>query len=65
MDLATVFRGDRFRLVSGIACNTLNIPSQVVSSMEEATNHVRRPAIVAWPCNDRLATQDAEQKDIT
>jgi hypothetical protein len=67
MDIAEVFRGDRGRLVSGTACQTPGNapdPPQVVPGMEEAMGRFPPAAIVAGPCNDRLATQETEQMDI-
>jgi hypothetical protein len=69
MDIAAFFRGDRFRLVSGIACETPENAHRCRHKLCPAW-WMRRadslwPAIVARPGNDRLATQDKEQMDIT
>ena len=69
MEIAAIFRGDHGRLVSGIACQTPENARQFRHKSCLAQRKRRpgflRPAIVAWTCNNRLATQDSAQTDIT
>ncbi len=69
MDIAATFRGDRFRLVSGSAWKTPENAAEFRHKSCPAWKKRRaaspRPAIIARPCNDRVATQDPEQMDIT
>jgi hypothetical protein len=68
MDIAATFRGDRFRLVSCVGCQTLDIVRgfrhKSCPVWRKRPTHALRPAIVAWPGNDRVAAQDTEQVDI-
>jgi hypothetical protein len=69
MSIAAIFRGDRFRLVSGSHCqtseNARHFRHKSCSDRRKGQADSLRPAIIARPCNDRVATQDAEQMDIT
>jgi hypothetical protein len=65
MDIAAVFRGDRFRLVSGIACQTpedaRGFRQKSCSVCKKRRVHSHRQAIVATGGHNRVATQEVEQ----
>lgn len=65
METAAVFRGDQFRLVSGIACETpvkaRAFRHKPCSTWRKQRAASHRPAIVATGGHNRAATQDVEQ----
>lgn len=69
MGITTIFRDDRFRVVSGIASGTTensrhpSYKARLARVMRRAD--ARRPAIVAACGHDRATTQDQEQMHIT
>ncbi len=69
MGIAAIFRGDRFRLVSGSHCQTSENARQFrhksCSGWRKRRADSLRPAIAAACGHDRLATQVSGQMDIT